>query len=213
MTLLTPLISLLMICVFSSLMFLGVRKVMLKELNFCVAEVSKIQVKHRKLTLSLLALNPYAKQLRRARIAAEAAYRTALLPQVKAAAAMALAAVKLAQKTLRGIQLSKLVRSYAFSTAMITQMIKNKYLPVKPPTGLQVKKTHADTDSPGYILKNNYTEKKKISFFKRYSLFKNTPKKLLRFIGVTDSYKNFNCGATLLEKEEKPWKVKLILDK
>jgi len=213
MNIFTPLISVIMICIFSALTFLGIRKTMLNELNFCVKEATKIQKAHRKLTNKLLTLNSTARTLRTARKAAEFANKIAIIPKAKIAARVALKFVKSLQRTNRVAQQKYLSEAYLRSSAFVIKMVNHGYYPKRTPKGLQVKKIYENTDSPEYILKKDYSEKTKIRFYKKYSIFKNTPKVLLKFIKKKDAFKSFNCGSTLLEKEEKPWQVKLIMDK
>ena len=212
MILFTPAISLLMSFIFSCLVFIGIRKSLVYELNRCIKPITTIQSKHRTITKRLLSLNPKAKALRFARNKAEKAYRLAP-PHYKPAAYAALIAIKSSQKILRGYQLSLITQASMHSLRSINHFVKNGFIPLKASLDLQVQKTYSKSDSPGYKLKDRYQKEKEILFFKSFSVLKFLPRTLVKFLSVDVANKNFKCGATILEKEGQPWRIKLILDR
>ena len=212
MTFFAPLLSVFITIVFSSLIFLGLRKSLTLELNRCINNATSIQIKHRKLTHKLLALNPLAKKLRYSRKIAEATYKVTPI-YFKPAALAALQKVKTSQFFLRSKQLYIINKAFYLSLKSNASFMRDGYTPIKPSKGLEVIKVQKKSDSPDYRLKNLYERKKKIKYIKKISIFNFLPSPVIKFLNLKDNYKTLTCGSTMLKKGGKPWKTKLILDK
>lgn len=211
-TFFAPLFSILILFSLACFAVIGVKKKLTLELNFCVKEMSNLQVTHKKQTKELLALNPFAKSLRVARKAAEAAVKVAP-PHLKLGAIAARNAVKSKQKALRAMQKVILMRAFAKSTQFFFKMASQGYIPKKFQKGLAVEPFPKKSDSPSYKLKTNYIEKKSVNFVKIIDALSFLPTSFKKIFFNRPYFKKFKCGSTLSVKDNKPWKTKLILGK
>lgn len=212
MTFFAPLFSTLVIMSLASLAVVAVKKKLTLELNFCVTQMTQLQISHKKQTKKLLALNPYAKTLRGARRSADIAVKLAP-PQFKPAALIALNIVKLKQKALKALQKSILIQAYATSTHSYFKMTSKGYIAFRRPKGLVVESYPKNSDSPSYKLRDNYTELKSVKYTKAFDVLSFLPPSFKTLFFKKPYYKLFKCGSTLNVKGRLPWKTKLILDK
>ncbi len=211
-----PITTLFITGLMAALAFIGVRKTLTKELNLCITKVTYIQREHRATTNKLLSMNKTAKILRVSRKTAKAAYLLAIPGPPKATAYTALNAVKYSQKVFRLRQNYLIQKSHLKTVKFYKSMLLNGFMQKSYNfPNLKIRKTHKESDSPGYELIDDYTKKKSLVFFKYINLLEYVPKSLVRFL----KQKNFshiqklNCGSTLLEKDKKAWNIKLIMGK
>jgi len=177
------------------------------QLKSCVEFTTALNRNRRKTLEHLFSLNPKAKVLRAKRRTAEAAYKSAPTPPLRAAAFAVLQSVKALQKIFRLYQKTVLTKLKLHTAAFKAKSIKQRQRIQKISYKSLVAPHPKKSDSPGYKKVKSFTKLTKVLVKKRVNLARDLP---IFFTNLLTQKKGYiECGSIITVSKNK-MKTKLL---